>query len=179
MNIHIHQSNDAELHAAAHEIRILASILSKIATRDVEQRLQAGGVNISGMQYGLLRLLRDHPYTSSELSRKMMLTPATLVPAVDALERQGFVERGRDPHDRRRTPLVVTDAGRTLLERVPIIDNDDALVQSLIAMEVNQRQQLLAALRVLVGSLLNDPAHVQALGESVQQMVREHHAAGS
>jgi len=172
-------SNEAELHAAAHEIRILASILSKVANRDVEQRFQTCGANISGLQYGLLRLLRDHPYTSSELSRKMLLTPATLVPAVDALERYGFVERGRDPHDRRRTPLVVTDAGRALLERVPAVDNDDALVQSLKGMEAEQRQQLLAALRTLVGSLLNDPAHVQAIGESVQQMVREHQAARS
>ena len=172
-------SNDAELHAAAHEIRILANILSKVANRDMEQRLQTCGANISGLQHGLLRLLRDHPYTSSELSRKMLLTPTTLVPAVDALERHGLVERGRDHNDRRRTPLVVTDTGRALLERVPVIDDDDALVQSLMGMEGEQRQQLLAALRALVGSLLNDPAHVQAIGESVQQMVREHHTARS
>ena len=54
-------SNDAELHAAAHEIRILANILSKVANRDMEQRLQTCGANISGLQHGLLRLLRNHP----------------------------------------------------------------------------------------------------------------------
>jgi len=175
---HMH-SNDAELYILAHEVRILASILSKVANRDVEQRIQACGANISGLQHGLLRLLRDHPYTSSELSRKMMLTPATLVPAVDALERHGLVERGRDPNDRRRTPLVVTGAGRSLLERVPMVNDDDALVQSLRSMDREKGQHLLAALRELVAMLLNDPAHVQAIGESVQQMVQEHQAGRS
>ena len=113
-------SNDAALHALAHEVRILVSIVTKLANRDVEQRMQASGANISGLQHGMLRLLREHPYTSSELSRKMMLTPATLVPAVDALERHGLIDRGRDPNDRRRTPLLLTERALELLKRVPV-----------------------------------------------------------
>lgn len=167
-------SSDAALHAAAHEIRILASILTKIATRDMEQRMHASGVTISGLQHGLLHLLRNHPYTSSELSRKMKLTPATLVPAVDALERHGLVERGKDPADRRRTPLVVTCAGRALLEQVPIVAKDDALVNSLASMDEQKQQHLLDTLRELVTMLVDDPAHVQEIGESVQRMVQEH-----
>jgi DNA-binding MarR family transcriptional regulator len=167
-------SNDAELHIAAHEVRILAGILTKVATRDLEQRLSALGITLSSLQHGVLQLLRRHPYTSSELSRKMMVTPATLVPAVDVLERHGLVERSHDPHDRRRTPLVLTEHGIDLLKRVPFIDEDDTLVNSLAGMGKQKREQLVCLLRELVTSLSNNAVMVDEIASGVRRMVREH-----
>ncbi len=172
MTITLINSNDAELHALAHEVRILAGIVSKVANRDMEQRIQASGAHISGLQHGVLRLLSKHAYTSSELSRKMMLTPATLVPAVDALERHGLLQRGHDPSDRRRTPLLLTEQALELLKRMPLIDNDDTLANSLATMEQAHRQQLLLLLRELVTAMVDSPAHVQEISERVQQMLQ-------
>src|SRR5262245_58437933 len=113
---------DEELFATALEIRILTKTLASIASRSLEQRLQQHGAPISALQHGVMRLLCLHPYTSSELSRRMHLDPATLVPVVDALERRGYIQRSKDPADRRRCPLVLTQAGADLLAHVPAFE---------------------------------------------------------
>ncbi len=139
-----------EFYAAAIEIRILAAIVNKMAMRDLEQRLEAHNAGVSGLQYGVLQFLRHHNGTISELSRKMMLAPATLVPVVDALEQKGLVERGKDPQDRRRTPLLLTAGGLETLERMPLVDSDDSLVHSLESMGDAKTQTLSDLLRELV-----------------------------
>jgi len=144
---------DEDLYTTALQIRILAGIMVRIAARSIEQRFHACGLPISSLQHGVMRLLGQHPYTSSELSRKMHLDPATLVPVVDALERHGYVQRGKDPSDRRRTPLLLTDEGAALLARVPVFDPDDAMVVALTHMGDAPAQQLLHLLRELVGSM--------------------------
>jgi DNA-binding MarR family transcriptional regulator len=111
---------------------------------------------LSALQHTLLRLLSHRPYTSSELSRKLHLDPATLVPVIDALERQGLVQRGRDPNDRRRQPLALTQSGADLLARLPIFDRSDALVVGLIALGDEPAQTLLQLLRELVGHMAPD-----------------------
>ena len=158
-----------EDHATALEIRILISIGTKLAARDLEQRLLAHGLAISALQHGMLRLLKQQHYTSSELSRKMSLTPATLVPAVDTLERHGLVTRGHDPSDRRRTPLLLTEAGADILARVPAVDDTDILVTSLRSFSPDERQQLLAMLRRLISAMTGDAATVISLSENLRQ----------
>ena len=157
-----------ELHATALEIRILVAVAAKIGGRSLEQRLQAQGIPISGMQYGMLRLLSHQQYTISELSRRMLLAPATLVPAVDGLERQGFLTRGHDPSDRRRTPLALTDRGGEVLARVPAVHADDALVGGLAAMGAEKRLQLLELLRELLSAM---PESRDAAGEIARSIL--------
>jgi MarR family transcriptional regulator for hemolysin len=142
-----------QLYETVNELRILAAVVTKIAGRDLEQRLDAHGVGISGLQHGLLRLLSHNDYTSSELSRKFILNPSTLVPAVDNLERKGLVKRGKDPKDRRRTPLSLTEAGRALVQQVPVVDSTDSLSRSLNALGSEDCRQLLLLLREVVQRL--------------------------
>lgn len=139
-----------KLSPTALELRVLAGIVTKLARRDLERRLDACGVDLGALSFGVLRLLSLREATSSELSRRMMLTPATLVPAVDVLERDGFVKRGQDPADRRRAPLSLTRRGAEVLAQVPVVDGDDALVRGLRTLSDAERQQLLRLLRALV-----------------------------
>src|SRR4051812_2117480 len=120
-----------ELHTTTLEIRILLAMATKLAGRDLEQRLLAHGLPVSSLQHGIMRLLSHQSHTISELSRKMALSPATLVAAVDTLERHGLVTRGHDPSDRRRTPLQLTAQAIDILARVPAVDDDDLIVKSL------------------------------------------------
>jgi DNA-binding MarR family transcriptional regulator len=138
-----------EQYAAAVEIRILAAIINKLSMRDLELRLDTCKAGVTGPQYGLLRFLKHHGGTISEMSRKMMLAPATLVPVVDALEQKGLVERGKDPQDRRRTPLLLTADGLETLERMPVVDSADSLVHSLAAMGDVKTETLAALLQEL------------------------------
>src|SRR5512135_3252660 len=117
-----------ELNAAGLELRILAGVIAKMAGRDLERHLEVCSAGMSALQYGVLRLLGHHQCTIAELSRTMLLAPATLVPVVDALESKGLLKRERDPQDRRRTPLLLTPLGVEMLSRVPHVSADDALV---------------------------------------------------
>jgi MarR family transcriptional regulator, organic hydroperoxide resistance regulator len=158
-----------EDHATALEIRILISIGTKLAARDLEQRLLAHGLAISSLQHGMLRLLKQHQYTISELSRKLALTSATLVPAVDVLERQGLVTRSHDPSDRRRTPLLLTESGANILTRVPAVDDTDIVVTSLRSLGHEDQQQLLALLRRLISAMTGDATTVGSIRENLRQ----------
>lgn len=50
-----------------------------------------------------------------ELAARVGITPATLTPVVDALERGGELTRDRDPDDRRVVRLAITARGRERL----------------------------------------------------------------
>ena len=54
-------------------------------------------------------ITRDGPVSPSTLARRAGLHPATLTGILDRLERGGWIERGRDPSDRRG---VVVQAAR-------------------------------------------------------------------
>lgn len=135
------------------KVRAYTSHIFKAAIQSLEQRLSDLGLPLTALQFSLLRLTSHHAQTISELSRKMSLDPSTLVPAVDALERKGFVVRGRDPTDRRRIPLSITDEGRILLEHTVIMTDDDPLLLSLNNMGRGEQQQLLELLRKLIEGL--------------------------
>jgi DNA-binding MarR family transcriptional regulator len=144
--------------ADAHEIRSLAGMVVKAARRDMERRLGEAGVGISGLQYGVLLILSERGHTLSELSRLMAREPATLLPAVDTLERKRLVKRGRDPKDRRRTPVLITASGKSVLKRVPPVGSHDLLPKALRELGEENTSQLLALLRE-VTLLLPDGKH--------------------
>jgi DNA-binding MarR family transcriptional regulator len=139
-----------QFHRTAIEIRILAAIATKKSMRALEQRLESSLVGVSGLQYGIMHALSDQEQTISELSDTFMLNPSTLVPAVDALERKGLAKRGRDPEDRRRIPISLTERGAEIIACIPTVDENDPLVRSLQQMEAAQCQHLLELLRELV-----------------------------
>jgi DNA-binding MarR family transcriptional regulator len=142
---------DAEaLYPVVLEMRLLAATAAKAARQSFEHRLEASGVPVGVLPYGVMHLLSAQEQTISELSRTMNLRPATLVPVVDALEGRGLVRRGHDPNDRRRVPLSLTERGAAMVASVPLIDEDDALARSLSAMGAERSGQLLLLLRDLV-----------------------------
>jgi DNA-binding MarR family transcriptional regulator len=132
------------------EIRILAGILVRATHRAIEERLSSVNADISGLQYGILRSLSHESGTSSELSRKFVLDPSTLVPVIETLVRKGLVARNRDRQDRRRFPLSLTPAGAELIRTVPVIHEDDLLYQCLGSMGSDKTQELLELLREVV-----------------------------
>ncbi|MCL5108938.1 MAG: MarR family transcriptional regulator [Chloroflexi bacterium] len=139
--------------AAALEIRLLATVLAKAARRDLERRLADQANCVGALPYAVLWLLSGRERTLSELSRLLLVTPATLVPVVDALARNGLALRRQDPFDRRRAPLALTERGRELLGRVPLLEGSDSLVRAAAALGPARLAQLLRLLRELVGNL--------------------------
>jgi DNA-binding MarR family transcriptional regulator len=77
----------------------------------------AQGTGISPAGVGVLRLLaaRDG-LKSSEVAARGWWTPGTVTSVVDTLVRDGYVERRREPADRRVVRLYLTGAGRRKVE---------------------------------------------------------------
>jgi DNA-binding MarR family transcriptional regulator len=142
-----------DLYATAMEIHMLSAVVKKKTIQALERRLDLADIGVSGLQFGIMHALSRRERTISELSQRFMLDPSTLVPAVDALERKGLARRGRDPNDRRRIPISLTERGAELAACVPMVDEDDPLVYGLDLMGDEQCQQFLALFRELVRHL--------------------------
>ncbi len=54
----------------------------------------------------------------ADLAQALEVVPRSITSMVDTLEAAGFVAREPDPTDRRATIVVLTDAGRSVLEQV-------------------------------------------------------------
>ncbi len=68
---------------------------------------------------GILRLIAATPYSNQlELATRLGVLPSRLVILIDELTEKGWVERKRNQKDRRRSELVLTRAGRRMLEKV-------------------------------------------------------------
>ena len=155
----------------ATEIRILMRILTKLAHQEFAEHLDKCGVGISAPHYGVMRLLKLHPYTIKELSKHMVVEPASLVPVVDELERKAFVRRTTDPADRRRTPLILTDEGDRMLTNLPLMPLSSPFMRTLDAMGEERMHDLLAGLRELAMGMSDNQEMVAELEKTVRLQV--------
>lgn len=148
-----------EQRRTAMEIHMLGAIMTKKTMLAMESQGFLAEAGISMPQFGMLRALSRSERTISELSRIMTVDPSTLVPMVDALERKGLVERGRDPHDRRRVPISLTQRGAEVAAqhpmKAPCAAENNPLLKSILAMGPERAAQLRDLLREMV-SLLPD-----------------------
>jgi DNA-binding MarR family transcriptional regulator len=85
-----------------------------LVLEDVQRALESIGMRTR--YYFVLASLAGGPKLSQQdLSRLLNLDPTTVVTVIDEMERNRHVERQRDPSDRRRYHLYLTDAGRDTL----------------------------------------------------------------
>ncbi|MFR0359236.1 MarR family winged helix-turn-helix transcriptional regulator [Streptomyces sediminimaris] len=97
----------------------------------------------------LARLHTSGPCSQSELSNHEKLLPQALVPTLASLERRGFIVRGRDARDRRKTTITLTAAGTAALA-----SQAQSVTQSIghalsNALAPDERAQLTAAMPLL------------------------------
>ena len=75
------------------------------------------GLRISPAGLGVLRvLLAGDGLKSSDVAARGWSSPGTLTSVVNTLVREGYVERRRDPGDRRVVRLYVTEKGRRICD---------------------------------------------------------------
>jgi DNA-binding MarR family transcriptional regulator len=60
---------------------------------------------------------RGNRLRAIELSRQLLMSPSHISRTIDRAEASGLVERGVDPDDRRASQVILTKAGREVLER--------------------------------------------------------------
>lgn len=151
------------------ELKMLMSVAWKTTTMAYEQWLAREGIDLSGLQSSVLRMVaHEGSYTISELSKRFGVDPSTLVPTVDALQRKGYLIRQRDPNDRRRVLLTLTDEGDQLAKRLPHLIEDDPLLAGIDALGEAKTLELIALLSELVIAM---PDGIQLLHNALPRLL--------
>ena len=87
-----------------------------VSTR-IHQHLQAADLTVS--QFAVLEaLLHLGPLAQRDLCAKLLQSGGNMTLVVQNLERQGWIDRARDPANRRLMIVTLTPAGRRLIQRV-------------------------------------------------------------
>ena len=116
-------------------------------------------LGLSDGDYGLLVPLRraGEPYelTPTVLARTRMITSGGLTPALDRLEKRGWIERRPNPADRRGSLVRLTPAGVALVDRAMAVHARTEL-EIVDSLSPTQRDQLEGLLRDLLVALEPD-----------------------
>ena len=95
---------------------LLAQLGHHAATLFAEQ---VAAIELSPPQAGILRAIAAEPGRSQQaLSAQLGMLPSRVVVYVDELEERGYVERRRNPDDRRLHALHLTPAGKRLMRKL-------------------------------------------------------------
>ncbi|BBX38336.1 MarR family transcriptional regulator [Mycolicibacterium mageritense DSM 44476 = CIP 104973] len=95
---------------------LLAQLGHRAATLFAEQM---ASVDLTPPHAGILRAIGTQPGLSQQsLSSQLGLLPSRVVSYVDDLENRGYVERRRNPDDRRLHALFLSAAGKKMLRRI-------------------------------------------------------------
>ncbi|MBM9509343.1 MarR family transcriptional regulator [Streptomyces sp. KK5PA1] len=126
----------------------------------VDAQLRSHGLSVSRLR--LLRALATttEPLRMRDLGEALDVAPRTVTSLVDALEREGLVERARHPTDRRAYLLTLTPTGRTVHARAEEIDRA-ALSTATATLTPTQRTTLLDLLSTLRASVPDAPPSPQ------------------
>lgn len=132
-------------------------LLMREAFRVGQRRIERARTPAEQMRFPHLAILAclDEFGSASQqtISRRLRIDPSDLVAFVDWLESAGFIERKRDPHDRRRYAVDLTPAGRRALRvraRAAGRMNDELFG----ALSETERDQLRSMLLRCLGDLI-------------------------
>ena len=97
----------------------LAGRLRLVITRTARRLRQEGGPEVSPSQAAALATIELHgPLTPSELAARERIKRPTATRVIATLEGAGLVERQPDPADARSAKLLLSPAGRSLVQRL-------------------------------------------------------------
>ena len=83
---------------------------SRLVEHDIAEQLRP--YNLTHASFGVLALVQLAPHSQKELAQATRVEEQTISRTVDRLERMRMVSRERDPSDRRKFLVTVTDVGQ-------------------------------------------------------------------
>jgi DNA-binding MarR family transcriptional regulator len=149
------------------ERRSSPGLLLALLGQDAMRRLRDAhtGLELTPRQFQLLGVLHDDgPVGQRELGHTLEIDPSILVTLLNPLEADGLLSRRRDPLDRRRHLVSLTEKGEQRLAAAAQAQRDaeDVLFAGL---DQTQRDQLRDLLVVLKESLSSECASAAAEAE--------------
>lgn len=94
----------------------------------------------------MLVLWQEGPRPIGKIAERLRLGPSAVVPLVDQLQRNGFVQRRKDTHDRRMVFIELTEEGKS-------IERDVAAARDMVVCRLGMGDEEIAALRAELLSL--------------------------
>ncbi|WP_433526605.1 MarR family winged helix-turn-helix transcriptional regulator [Nocardia pseudovaccinii] len=129
-----------------------------VAQRDIEAVFSAHGLQRG--EFDVLAALRrsGEPFelNPSVLADTLMLSRAGMTGRLDRLESAGLVRRIADAADRRAIRVALTEAGRTLIDKVVTAHTENE-TRMLSVLSAKDRRDLDRIARILLGSLEGGP----------------------
>jgi DNA-binding MarR family transcriptional regulator len=110
---------------------------------------QMASVDLAPPHAGILRAIASGPGRSQQaLSAQLGLLPSRIVTYVDELEDRGYVERRRNPDDRRLHALYLTESGKKLMQKISelVRQHERRMTAGLDAEQRSTLRELLAGL---------------------------------
>lgn len=112
-------------------------------------RLEKTDDELSDTQFGVLAVLnRFGPHTLSALAERERVTAPSMNRTVNYLEGRGYLRRDADEVDRRRSNIVITDAGAAVV-RETIAKRDAWLTSRIRRLPAEERAVLVQAAEIL------------------------------
>lgn len=147
---------------ASYDLRILSSLRRITRSIALHSRQLAACSNITAPQLMCLRtIIEVGQITATAISRRMHVSPSTVVGILDRLEDKGLIQRMRGREDRRIVFIHATEAGKTLARETPS-PLQKKLVDALNELPESERATITLSLERIVALM---EAHVDDAGE--------------
>jgi MarR family transcriptional regulator, organic hydroperoxide resistance regulator len=130
---------------------------------DVEAQKILDKENISIAHWYYLRVLAERGELNQlELSRRVGIASTTAVPALDSMESRGLLKRTRNPKDRRKYYVSLTDEGRRLVEKLlpEIVDMITTSLEGISRDELRAFWSVLHKMENKLAQVANDSATI-------------------
>lgn len=137
---------------------------NRATQRYLQSKIELHGVT-TGMWYFLRALWQEDGLTQRELSRRIGTMEPTTLTALAAMEKAGFISRERDPQDRRKLHVLLTQKGRALeAELLPMAQ--EVVQQATSGFSPDDLARFLGYLAAVQRNLAEVPGVEEAAGPS-------------
>lgn len=125
----------------------LMSDVSRLMRRRFDERARKSGA--TGTQWRTLKILeRREGINQGQLAEHLDIEPITACRMIDRLEEAGFVERRRDPDDRRAWLIFLTPKARPILDELHVVASA-MIEEALQGVSAEQHTALIEALDIM------------------------------
>jgi MarR family transcriptional regulator for hemolysin len=104
-----------------------------------QKRLKENGFKITIDQWLIIKSILENPnITQQEIAKKVFKDNASVTRIIDLLVKSKYLEREINQEDRRKSNLVVTDEGKSIIYKVQdlVLDNRKNALQSITSDEL-------------------------------------------
>lgn len=123
-----------------------------LLTNAIDQKLAP--FELTHSQFSILMMLKEHRCsTAAELARLACIDTGSITRMLDRLEAKQLIARHRSEEDRRLVHIVLTDFGKLIVEKMPVV-----AINVLNDHFAHFDAEEVATLKILLRKLLNQPA---------------------